>query len=85
MIKEVLIMSDIKELNDEELEKVSGGDYVYDENGNPLYFAGYYEPNVLIFVSYSADKIYLKHEITNKMIEVINDDFYTAMAEISKK
>ena len=72
------------ELNDEELEKVSGGNVaVYDENGKLLSYYGNYDNYNLIFMG-SDGRIFLKNIETNLVMEVIDGDFDAAVRLINE-
>lgn len=80
--------SKLKELTNDELKQVIGGGYggehTYGENGEILSFSGYYQSDILIFISYITGRIFLKHIGTNKMREVVDNNWPEVVADISK-
>ena len=78
----------LAELNDDELEQVIGGGYggenTYDENGEIISFSGYYQSDIVIFISYITGRIFLKHIGTNKMREVVDNNWPEVVEEIKK-
>ena len=78
----------LAELTEEELAQVSGGGYggenTYDENGEIISFSGYYQSDIVIFISYITGRIFLKHIGTNKMREVVDNNWPEVVEEISK-
>ena len=82
-------MTNIKELKDEELKQVTGGEYggeiIYGLDGNPLSYIGNYDPNILEFYDYTTHKYYLKHIKTNKLMVVTDFGLLAeVLDEISK-
>ena len=79
----------LKELTEDELKQVvggipGGGQNVYDENGELLSFNGYYQSDIVIFMSHITGKIFLKHLGTNKMVEASIENWEEVVEEIKK-
>ncbi len=78
----------LKELTEDELKQVIGGGYggenTYDENGEIISFSGYYQSDIVIFISYITGRIFLKHIGTNKMREVVDNNWPEVVEEIRK-